>query len=53
MNLTNTIKVEESTNSKSAYSKVETSKNCFSCAVEKLFTNTSNKLGLSMAIYHK
>ncbi len=53
MNSINTIQIQNTTDSKSAYSKVNTSKNCFSCAIEKLLSNTSNKLGLSMAIYHK
>lgn len=53
MNLTNTIKIEQATDCKEVYSNKKTSENCFSCSVEKLLSNMSNKLGLSLAIYQK
>jgi len=53
MNLTNTTKTEQATDCNTVYTNSKTSKNCFSCSVEKLLTNMSNKLGLSLAIYQK
>jgi len=53
MNLINDNKVEESTACKAVYSHRKVSPTCFSCSVEKLLTNMSNKLGLSLAIYQK
>ena len=53
MNLTNTIKTVQSTDCNAVYKNSKKSESCFSCSVEKLLTNMSNKLGLSKAIYQK
>jgi len=53
MNLINTNEAQKYKGCKAIHSNRKTSGNCFSCSVEKLLINMSNKLGLSSAIYQK
>lgn len=53
MNSINTIKSSENKACKSVGSKNSESTPCLPYSVEKLLTDISNKLGLSLAIYQK
>jgi hypothetical protein len=53
MNLANTLKTSETNDCKPVYAKKKVSATRFSCSIEKLLVNISNKLGLSLAIYLK